>query len=215
MQYRRFLELSEEFGAFVVSLHTLYLDGVVGFGVLHGRLLEHQHQTKLCLGECEEASGDFQDRWVINYKHLCGEDYNVESVSPFMTQGGVKQRTRRNGADHILMGRACVVFLFDYWENYLRGEVRTAYEVLDSAGDPTKCDLWGDMHLMRNAIVHEKGVAKNRFKEMKVFTWFRPGDQIDLDFAKVKEMFARMADFRNHLHALSLVPHDARFPSRD
>lgn len=204
------LELYEEFDAFVVSLHTLYLDSVVGFNVLHRRLLEHQDTIKSMLGESQEASCDFQDECYVSYEELCGEGFNVESVSPLMKQGEVKERTARNGINYILMGRLCVVHASGYWETYLRKEVGIAL----GEKNPPKHDFWGDMRLLRNAILHNKGKANSGFDKMRVLQWFKPGDQINLDFDKVKEIFAQMAYFRNCLHALSLPPHDARFPSR-
>jgi hypothetical protein len=204
------LELSEEFDVFVVSLHTLYLDSVVGFNELHRRLLEHQDTIKSMLGECEVSSYEFQDQCSVSYETLCGERFNVESTSPLMRQGEVKERTARDGINYILMGRLCVVHAFGYWEAYLRAEVRTALGFENSP----KNDFWGDMRLLRNAILHNKGKANPDFDKMKVFKWFKPGDQINLDFEKVKMIFAQMANFRNYLHALSLPPHDLRFPSR-
>ena len=213
MNYVRFLELSEEFDTFVVSLHTLYLDSVVGFNALHRRLLAYQNEIRSVLGACEEASDEFQDACSIDYRNLCGEEFNVESVSPLMKQGEVKERTAYNGTNYILMGRLCVVYAYAYWETYLRKEVRKALEVSDPARDPTQHDFWGDMCIMRHAIVHHEGKATSDFKKMKVLKWFKPDDQINLDFDKVKEIFVQMAYYGNCLHALSLPPHDCRFPS--
>ena len=215
MDYGRCLKLSVEFGEFVASLHTLYLDAVVGFDVVHQRVLEYQQQIKCSLRECEEASAEFQDTCLIDYKQLCGEDYYVESVSPLMKQGEVKQRTERNGTNYIRMGHLCVVYAYAYWEDYLRKEIAIACGLSGSKKDLIKHDFWADMRIMRSAILHHNGVATPDFGRMKVLRWFQPGDKINLDFDKVKEMFAQMGDFRNCLHALGLPPHDTRFPSRD
>ena len=206
MDHRRFLELFEEFSTFVTSLHTLYLDAVVGFDVLHKRLLEHQDQIRCSLEECEEACNEFQDSCSIDYRQLCGREHHVASVFPLMKQGEVKERTRPNGMNYIQMGRLCVVYAYAYWEGYLREEVRVAFGASDSGIDPTKHDLWGDMRRMRIAILHHNGVATAEFSKMKVLRWFHPDDEINLDYGKVKEMFAEMANFRKCLHALSLPP---------
>lgn len=224
MNYNRFLELSEEFGKFVESLHTLYLDSVIGFNILHQRLLEQQNQIKSILGECEEASDEFQDMCFTYYKQLCGEEFNVESTSPLMKQGEVKKRTARNGTNYILMGRLCVVQAYTYWETYLRKEIGLALEVLDLQKHTEEeineilnkyvaIDFWGDMRYMRHAILHKNGTATSDFNKMKSLTWFKPGESVNLDFEKMSDIFGQMGDFRNLLGILSLPPNEARFPS--
>lgn len=225
MNYIRFLELYEEFDKFVVSLHALYLDSVAGFNILHRWLLEHRNQMKSVLGESELSSDESQDNSLIDYKRLCGEEFNLESTEPFMTQGEVKERTAHNGTNYILMGRLCVVQAYTYWENYLRKEMAIAFGVFDPKRHTKKKeideilrkyvpdDFWGDMGRLRRTVIHNKGIVTDAFGKMKLLTWFKPGDPVNLDFDKMKFIFEQMADFRNCLAMLSLPPNDARFPS--
>jgi hypothetical protein len=224
MKYNRFLELSEEFGEFVKSLHALYLDSVIGFKVLHRRLIEHRNQMKSMLGKSELSSDEFQDECLIVYKHLCGEDLHLESTKPFMTQREVKERTEQNGRDYILLGQLCVVRAYDYWETYLRNEIGVALGVVDIQKHTEKeikeilnkyvaIDFWGDMRYIRHAISHNNAIATSDFNKIKFLTWFKPGEPVNLDFEKMQDIFGQMGDFRNILHNLSLPPSTARFPS--
>lgn len=206
--YVRLLQLSEEFDEFLVSLQTLYFDSVVGFIALHRRLLEHQNAIKSILGECEEASDAFQDDCSVDYRTLCGDEFHVECGAHLMKQGEVKKRTACNGINYILMGRLCLVHAYAYWETYLRKEVGIALGLKGQL----KHDLWGDLRIMRHAILHAKGKATPDFSKMKVLKWFKENDDIDLDTDKMKLIFEQMALFRNCLHSLSLPPCDARFP---
>jgi hypothetical protein len=126
MNYERFLELSEEFGEFVISLHALYLDSVIGFKTLHRCLLEHRNRRKAILGESELLTDKSQDESLIDYKRLCGEDFHVQSTQPFMTQEEVRRRTEHNGENYIQLGRLCVIRAYTYWEAYLRGKIGIA-----------------------------------------------------------------------------------------
>jgi hypothetical protein len=221
MNYKRFLELSEEFGKFVESLHALYIDSVIGFRVLHRHLLEHRNQMKSVLGESELSSDEFQDSCLIDYKQLCGEEFNLESTEPFMKQGEVKKRTAPNGTNYILLGRLCVVQAYTYWEKYLRKEIAIARGVLDSQKHTEDeeikeilkkhvfCDFWGDMGKLRRAVIHNKGIVDEKTKTL---TWFKPGDPVNLDYEKMRAIFRQMADFRNFLGMMSLPPNEARFP---
>lgn len=215
MNHKRFLELFWEFNKFVVSLHTLYLDSVAGFNILHQRVLEHQNQIKTFIGECEEACDQFQDKCSINYKRLCGKEFNVISMSPLMKQGEVKERTAHDGTNYILMGHLCVAQAYTYWETYLRREVGIALGVLNPERDIKKegideilkkhvsVDFWGDMRNLRQAIIHNKGIATSEFDKMKLLTWFKPNEPINLDFKKMRFIFLQMGYYRNTLHSCS------------
>jgi len=128
-----------------------------------------------------------------------------------MKQGKVKERTARKGTNHILMGRLCVVHAYAFWESYLREEVRLAFE----AGETPKHDLWGDLRIMRHAILHNKGIAGPDFRRMKLLKWFKPGEPVNLDFENMKFIFEQMANFRNNLHFLSLQPSTGILPSQN
>jgi hypothetical protein len=177
---------------------------------------------KSVLGESESSSDESQDKSLIDYKRLCGKEFNLESTQAFMTQREVKERTAHNGTNYIRLGCLCVVQAYTYWENYLRIEIAIARGVLDPKRHKKKkeidsilkkyvsCDFWGDMSRLRRAIIHNKGIVDEK---MKSLTWFKPGDPVNLDFEKMQDIFGQMADFRNFLGMLSLPPNDAKFPS--
>jgi hypothetical protein len=153
----------------------------------------------------------------MTYENLCNEEHRVVSMSPVMKQGEIKKRTENNGTNTILLGRQCVVTAYSYWDEYLRKEVGVALGVLDlkkHKGDIIKeilrehvsDDFWGDICKLRNSIVHNKGIASSEMK-CKTVSWFSPGESIDLDYEKMRDMFFNMGEYRNFLHTLSLPPH--------
>ncbi len=217
MDRNRFLALFWEFSQFIEALHTLYLDSVVGYSILHKRVLDHQAAMKSFLGNCDVATVEFQDTCSIGYGDLCGTDFRVVSMSPVMKQGDVKTRTVKDGSNCILMGRLCVVSAYTYWEVYLRKEVGIALGVLDPAikdkeeaqpilNEHVRSGFWGDMRWLRHSILHENGIASSDICRCQLLKWFIPGDSIHLDFEKMDIIFNQMADYRNHLHDLSLPP---------
>ncbi len=215
--YNRLLELFWEFNEFIVSLHTLYLDSIAGYNILHNRVLQYQDQIKSFLGDCKEASDEFQNLCSVDYKRLCKDNFYVVSMSPLMKQGEVKKRTSRNGTNYILIGRNCVVSAYSYWEAYLRREVGIAMGVLDPKTTDNKeiqnilnkhvvNDFWGDMRWLRNSILHKNGTANSDISKCKLLKWFKPGEHINLDFDKMRSIFLAMGHYRNHLHSESLGP---------
>lgn len=205
---------------------TLYLDSIAGFSILHDRLLSHQQNNKKLLGNHEYATEEFQDTCSMVYKHLCDKDFSPVSMSPVMKQGNIKDRTKENGTNYFLLGNQCVVSAYSYWEEYLRIEIGKATGVLDQSAencDETRIilnkhvvsDFWGDMRHLRNSILHKNGIASSEIYRCKIFKWFKPGESIELDYAKMRVIFLSMGEYRNELHSMSLPPRPGiNMPSR-
>lgn len=225
MDYPRFLELFWEFSRFVESLHTLYLDSLVGYSILHERLEGHQDSMQQLLGDHECATREFQDTCSIVYKDVSNRDFMPVSMSPVMKQGDLKSRVVDDGQNTLLLGRQCVVSAYAYWEEHLRMEVGKAMGVLAPTAEPNDetrkilnkhvvNDFWGDMGYIRHAIVHANGVAGEKIKKCRVLKWFNPGEAINLSHARMHRIFMLMGQYRNELHAHSLPKRTIRIPSR-
>lgn len=224
MNHPRFLELFWEFAEHIEALHTLYLDSLVGFSILHERLQGHQESIRKLLGKHEYATEEFQDTCSMVYKDLSNRDYTPVSMSPVMKQGDMKRRLVDNGQNTLLLGRQCVVSAYAYWEEYLRIEVGKAMGVLPPTAQADEkarevlnkhvvSDFWGDMRYIRNSIVHANDVANDEVKKCKILKWFKPGDPIELPHERMRSIFLLMGQYRNDLHEMSLPKQTFRIPS--
>lgn len=217
MDYLRFRDLFHEFSRKLEEQHTFYLDSVIGYSVLHQRLLKKQQDTKAFLGNSELANDEFLDTCSTRYGHLGDKEFIPVSLSPVMKQGDVKARTKENGRNYFILGANCLVSLYGYWEEYLRIEVGIAKGVLVKGATNTeqtrtvlnehvKSDLWGDIRHLRNSIVHNNGVASSDVEKCKLIKCFSPGNPIELDFQKMRAIFLFLAEYRNELDRLSRPP---------
>ena len=224
MNYPRFLELFREFSLHIEALHTLYLDSLVGYSIVHERLLAQQESMRQILGEHEYATQEFQDTCSIVYKNVANRDFTPVSMSPVMKQGDMRRRVVDDGINTVLLGRQCVVTAYAYWEEYLRVEIGKAAGVLPLTARPSEnktrevlnehvvSDFWGDLRYIRNSIVHANGVASSDVKKCKLLTWFAPGDPIELTHDRMRQIFLHMGRYRNALHDLSLPKQTFRIP---
>ena len=217
MNRPRLLELFWEFASKLEELHTLYLDSVVGYSILHERLSAHQDAVRTFLGDHECATEAFQDTCSIVYKNLSNRDITPVSMSPVMKQCDMKQRVADDGRNTLLLGNQCVVSAYAYWEEYLRLEIGKAIGVLQHdalAGEAArtilnehvKSDLWGDVRHIRNSIVHGGGVASSEVARCKLIRWFQPGQRIELTSDRMRSLFLAMGHYRNELHTMSMPP---------
>ena len=223
MNYGRFNDLFHEFAEKLEEQHTYYLDSIIGFSVLHERMVAKQLDVKKILGDHEVASEEFQDTCSTLYKELSNRDVAPMSLSPLMKQGHVKARNKDNGRNSLILGAFCVVSLYSYWEEYLRVEIGIAKGVLDAGAinnDESReilnkhvvYDIWGDLRLLRNSIVHNKGIAYSKITRCKIIKCFKPGDKVALDYEKMRAIFMLLASFRNELQELSFPPRYIQIP---
>ncbi|VAW17333.1 hypothetical protein MNBD_BACTEROID05-730 [hydrothermal vent metagenome] len=217
MNYLRFRELFQEFAAKLEEQHTYYLESIIGFSVLHDRVVKKQMDLKSFFGDHELANDEFLDTCSTLYKQISGHDITPMSLSPVLKQGDVKARNKKNGQNSLILAANCIVALYGYWEEYLRIEIGVAKGVIDQGA--TNCDvtreilnqhvtndLWGDLRHLRNSIVHNNGVAYPKIKNCKIIKCFQPGDKVALDYNKMHVIFMLLADFRNDLDRMSRAP---------
>ena len=211
MDYQRFSELYEEFSEFLYSLHTLYLDSLAGYSLLHVATLKEEK-------EIQQYPDINIDDYNIPYENICEYDFFAfNSASSAMKLSDVKKRTSQNGINSILVGRMCVVLAYTYWDEYFRKEVAYAMGVLSPdqknqeevnqiLNEHVSEDFWGDVRHLRTSIVHKNGIAVSDISKCKLLNWFSCGESIDLDYEKMRVVFNRMAAYRNQLLKQSFPP---------
>ncbi len=215
MDYKRLNSLFHELSKKIEEQHTLYLDSIIGYSIVHERLLKKQNDVKRILGNHEFGTLEFQDKCTTLYKQLSGKDFVPVSKSPVMKQGDVKERTKKNGRNYLIMRAQCVVSMYSYWEEYLRIEIGIAKGLLPKGSKPNgknreilnehvTSDIWSEIKWLRHSIVHNNGVANRNMKNCKILKCFPPGTEIHLDYEKMQTIFLLFGYYRNELHSMSL-----------
>jgi len=85
--------------------------------------------------------------------------------------------------------RAAITFLYAYWDEEVRPALAKALEV------PTQeivSDIFGDLRLIRHAILHNKGILTNSaFQKLKIISeHFGPNDLVSLPNSTMHRIFA-------------------------
>ena len=223
--YPRLNELFHEFASFIGGLYTMYIESIIGYSLIHIHVIKHQNSIKELLGECEVIEQEFQNECSITYKSICGVDINPALPSPVMKQGDILSRNSPGGQNEITIGQQCIVSVCSYWEEYLRLEIAKAKGLVAEEASLTKqvknvlknhlsFDLWGDIRLLRNSIVHNKGIATKKCGEKtKIFKWFNEGESINLPYKIMLRIFLEIDKFGNQIHSWSLPKHYISIPN--
>lgn len=138
----------------VDALYGHYLDSVVGFANNARQLTASQKSIQPLL-----EPGTDQDALSYTYgeKPPTDPDARAQHVT---TQGEYKRRNEAGGANHIRAGQILIVLLAVYWDTEHRLIVARAMRV--AATELEVPPLLSDLVLLRNAVVHHRGVITAR-----------------------------------------------------
>ena len=114
---------------------------------------------------------------------------NIGELTDAMADGGEFEQ---------LNAKALLVFMADTWEESTRAKIADALRV---AKDDIKCDLMGDLHRLRNLIVHQSEKARREYVEKATFLpqiWTIDPNNVTISGAMIHAMLEQL----NAMHVL-------------
>ena len=176
-------KLTFEVETFVTSLDELYghyIDSTVGFMAKVKMLTEAQTQMR------PQMPGVDLDSIEFFYGHGNPTDPS-HHLQHKTTQGRYKNRNITGGRNHVLAAQLLIVLIFAYWEHEYRPKFATALN-LPSSND-LKVPVFGDLKLLRNDIVHHKGiVTKETSKKLSTISGLHEGAVITLTRSDIETL---------------------------
>jgi hypothetical protein len=216
VDYLRLRELAHEFLQHWKRLHAFYLDAAAGFDLVRKHVETDQARARALLQGTECDSEEFQDTRLFTYSEIFDGSF-VTSGTHEATQGEVKRRNAADGSNFVTLGQLCVISFYDFWNDYLRREYAVAKGELsreERDQSTIECrlreyasfDLWGDIRLLRQSIVHHRGIATAEIERCKLIKWFQPGDLISITPVHMRALFMGLRKFYNDLFAEQFPP---------
>ena len=103
--------------------------------------------------------------------------------------GDVDQNLSDDGMIVTSLGRQWIVSIYAHWEH----EYRKRFAVSQNVSiDEFKVPIFGDLRLIRNDIVHNRGIASDSMQRCEVLRWFSSGDSIRLTSEHLREFMAHL-----------------------
>ncbi|SFB62764.1 hypothetical protein SAMN04244574_03548 [Azotobacter beijerinckii] len=85
-----------------------------------------------------------------------------------------------------------IVTIYEYWEGHFREQIAKSIDLPKK--EDLKIDEFGDLCIYRNAILHNLGKGSKDFKRLKIFTWFKHGEQINIDIIRLDFIVSKLKD---------------------
>lgn len=180
-------QIIQEYLAVVDSIHGAYLDAITGFFSL---VEEYDAAKAEMLRQRPDIPAEAFDGAALNY----GTGHPRQPASRVVhscTQGEYRQRNAEGGRNHKVMGQLCLAQMFGFWEDCYRD--RLAGECGIKRND-VKLDIMGDLRLLRNSIIHHRGIAKKEIEKCKLLNWFREGEEIVLTPQHFEQVVAKLRE---------------------
>jgi len=174
---RTLCRVADEFVGAVDTCFGLYLDCSQGFRQNRDQMAKDQLSA---LGRFPNTPG------IKSVEDLDGVEYFVAPGSPNdpatilyhrCTQGEFKERNTPSGKNDLFIGRYCIVWLYECWESEYRDRLAHA---VDLTREDLRHDVFGDLRYLRNAIIHNQGLATRECERLRVLMPIAEGTEICL-----------------------------------
>lgn len=191
------MESVNEFEKVVDYIYGVYLDSTTGYDKLREWFETNQKDSLLTLKEThpELASIDYLDSVHMIYGK--GDPNTPEAVELHRcTQKEYKDRNKDGGANFQFLGNMALVSLYQYWEDFHRGQVANE---LGIKRNDLRAPIMGDLRLMRISIIHHAGIALKDIEKCEVLKWYKVNDSIFIDKTKFEDVIFHVKNMLNEL----------------
>jgi len=150
-----------EYIDFINAQVGVYMDALAGFAGHHTKVERQVHRVNRQRSTKLDKEGNKVVVWasyedptqpdIIHNRIIRANDY-IQANSP-------------HGSNERQHSQAILVFLFTYWEDEIRPRLAKS---INKENNDIRSDIMGDLRILRNVILHSKGIIKNdKYKELK------------------------------------------------
>jgi hypothetical protein len=151
----RFDTIIREYIDFVNRQISVYMDAMAGFENIRIRTERQVHRVRRRAGITTNEKGEQIMVWS-SYEDPTKPDIihnRIVRANEHMAANSA------GGANERQHSQAILVFLVAYWESSIRPRLAEAHGV---ATNDVKSNVMGDLKIVRNAILHSKGIVKSK-----------------------------------------------------
>jgi hypothetical protein len=112
----------------------------------------------------------------------------------------LRRRNQPDGQNTIQLGNACAIAIFAHWEHRYRGAITS--EVGLPKDKPVEVALFGDLRLLRIALIHTFGVLGAAHAKLEVVTWASPNEPVAFDEGRFIWLMRAIEEFVHNADAL-------------
>ncbi len=171
--------LLKSFNSVIDEIYGAFLDCDYGLDHICAFLQKDHDTSKSFMNE-----DNFWESW---FAYGEGKALGPNSITRHIcTKRQLMERNSNEGINRKILGNLIIVQIYQYWEDVFRGKIADACRLEKKR---VVNDIFGDIRLLRNAIVHNNGyLTIDSVNGIKIFKWFKLHEMIFLNYEKVTEI---------------------------
>ncbi len=180
-----------EFFEQVDEIFGMYLDATMALKLMGVKINEMQVESSKEL--------NFSIDYLDTLPHIYGEGDPNDPNSIILhesTQGEYKIRIKEGGRNHVVISHLCITQTYQYWEDHYRSLIA---QTIGRSKQDIKSDVFGDLRIYRNSIIHHRAIALPEINKCKVFKWHSEGDEIKFTDKQIQEIIINVKTEINSL----------------
>lgn len=99
------------------------------------------------------------------------------------TQGELKARNLKDGANERALSRMLLITIYQFWEDHYRQAFAAA---IGKPKNEITSDFFGDIRYIRHGVIHHRNLATDEVVKCKIWKLFAPNQEIFLTSDQVK-----------------------------
>lgn len=183
--------ISEIINDYIFVIDAIYgttFDSTYGFSLQLQEIVTDQQITTSALADpLEKQAAIYElDKKTLTYAHT-DRHFPAHATSI----GNYKIRNCSAGPNYRWITNMATVSIYEYWEGTFRGKIA---KELDIEERKLLIDEFGDLRLLRNAILHKLGRGTKDLEKAKIFNWFKYNQLINIDMEKFDFMITKIKE---------------------
>jgi hypothetical protein len=168
----------QEFISDIDDVYGVYLDGKQGFDLLETKLKQ--------LYRGKSATQLRKESFIYGVGNPNNPNsYPLHKVPKLEHQ----ERNSKSGKNRYVLANQALVQIYQYWEDRYREEIA---KELGLEKTEFKVDIFGDVRILRNAIIHNHAIATSDVERCKILTWFDHKQAIRVSPKKFEELIRQV-----------------------
>ena len=193
----------DEFLSISRDIISVYFDAINGFKENLEWMKKNQIKSiELFKKESTDITVEELDKAAFMYGD--GDpNKGMPEIFHYATQKEYKTRNQPTDRNYRFIGNMCLITIYQFWEDNYREKLAATFSIKKNA---IKSDLFGDIGIIRNSIIHNNSIASSKASKCKLLKWFKPGDHIFINQDMLKTI---LRNIQNHKFIVELPKREA------
>ena len=189
-----------EFKQIIDLIYGTYLDSMDGYQLNIIHINKFKDEFKKFHDEYRKSNPDKNISDPSNMVRVYVPHEGFKYAHHSASEVDIISRNSPNGTNSLLIANLCLVAIYQYWEDHYRQMIARSLNV---SKNDIQVAVFGDIKLLRESIIHHRGISTPKVDRCKIVKWFKQGEQIQIRKVMFEQLIEEVLDC---LHKMEINP---------